>query len=557
MNIEDNMKYETKIHKLVSNKRLLYISTIAGIIFAGTLVLGRNMAAYDSIIGNLLFDILMFIIISPVMVCFAAMTIAGYDRIIYVLRNSRMETICHKYTKGDRAFFFTIWIITFLAWLPGLLAAFPCIYDIDGAFQIMWFENGTISAHHPILHTYLLGSLVEFGKSLFGSYDAGLLCYSLFQMFCMSAIFAYISKCICKWLPGALRLLVIISYMILPYHVVLSFTTTKDVLFAGIFALWILKTFECVINMDVFFTNRKKQLQYVGIILLVCALRNTGYYILLFMIPFFLVLCGRYWKNVICIGVAVIFLWNLYIGPVYHMLGVQKGSAAEALSVPMQQLSRVISYSGDTLDERDRRLIEKYIPDYSNYTPRVSDSVKDTFNVDAYEKNRAEFMKLWLEVGMAHPVIYLEAFLSNNIGFWYPSMKYPDAGTYLSYIVYNNTGYEGGWPDIRRTSYLPALSELYEKLTEQGMYHQIPGAFVWYSGGTMFWILVLGVCMCIYRRRYKMFAPFSILIGLWGTLMLSPVVVFRYMYPLIVSVPVILSMSIGGRDESYRRNKKQ
>lgn len=551
------MKPSSRIHKVLSDKRLIYCSLIVGLIFAGTLVIGNHMFRYDSIVGKrVLSTIFQIIALTLIMTCFAAIVITGYDNAIWVLRNCSLASLFRKYMRGTRKFFFIVWAITFFAWLPGLLATFPGIYDIDGAFQIMWFEKGTINAHHPILHTYLLGGLVRAGKYLFGSYEAGILCYSIFQMFCMSGIFAYISKKTCKWLPGVIQFLVILSYMILPYHVVLSFTTTKDVLFAGMFAIWVLKTFECVADKERFFTDKKGQLQYVAIILVMCALRNTGYYILLFMMPFFLVLCRKYWKNILCMGLASVFLWNLYTGPVYDLLGIQKGNAAEALSVPMQQLSRVAVYSGDTLEEEDKELIGKYIPDYIRYTPRVSDSVKDTFNGSAYEDNKIEFVKLWLRVGVAHPVIYLEAFLSNNIGFWYPNMEYPDEGTFLSYIVYDNTEYKGDWPDIRRTSYFPALSEFYENFTQQGMYHQIQGAFVWYSGGIMFWMLILGICMCIYKRRYEMLVPFSILVGLWGTLMLSPVVVFRYVYPLIVCVPVILSICIEGRSEAYRINKK-
>ena len=549
------MKPGNRICKALSNKRLIYCSLFAGSIFAGTLVIGNYMYRYDSIGKEVIPTLFQIIALTPIMACLAAIVIAGYDTTIQMLRSCSLETIFHKYINGTRKFFFIVWIITFLAWIPGLLATFPGIYDIDGAFQIMWFEKGTISAHHPVLHTYLLGGLVRLGRSLFGSYEAGILCYSIFQMLCMSGIFAYISKKTCRWLPGIIQFLVILSYMILPYHVVLSFTTTKDVLFAGVFAVWVLKTFECVTDKEHFFVDKKGQLQYVAIVFLMCALRNTGYYILLFMMPFFLILCRKYWKNILCIGLVGVFLWNLYTGPVYNLLEVQRGSAAEALSVPMQQLSRVIAYSEDTLKERDKKLIEKYIPEYTKYTPRVSDSVKDTFNESAYEENTLEFVKLWLRVGMAHPVIYLEAFLSNNVGFWYPNMKYPDEGTFLSYIVYQNTEYKGDWPDIKRTSYIPSLSEFYEKFTQQGMYHQVPGAFVWYSGGIIFWILILGVCICIYKRRYERLVPFSILVGLWGTLMLSPVVVFRYMYPLTVCVPVILSICIGERNEIYRRNK--
>ena len=42
--------------------------------------------------------------------------------------------------------------------------------------------------------------------------------------------------------------------------------------------------------------------------------------------------------------------------------------------------------------------------------------------------------------------------------------------------------------------------------------------------------------------------PFFLLIGLWGTLMLSPVVVFRYGYPLLICLPVVWAMCCNKTD---------
>ncbi len=536
------MRDKHKVKQMVSNKRLGYISTFAGLIFACTLVFGHNIASTDSIGERPVYILLQVLTLTLFMSFFTAIFISYSEAALSVLTKSTLENRISKFARGDSRYFFLVWLLIFVSWVPGLLSAFPGIYDIDGAYQLMWFEQGNISAHHPIAHTYLLGGIIELGKKCFGSYEAGLLCYSLFQMLCLSAMFAYICKRTCRWLLHVVQILVTISFMVLPYHAVLSFTTTKDVLFAGVFAIWVLKTFECVKNMKAFFESKKAQTAYTAIVFAMCALRNTGYYIFLFMLPFFLFFCRKYWKNVLCIGVISILVWNVYTGPVYQLLGVEKGSVAEVLSVPMQQLSRTMAYHRDSLSKEDQVLIQQFIPNYERYTPRVSDSVKDTFNGEAFAQDPGMFVKLWASVGLQYPVIYIEAFLSNNVGFWYPLMKYPDTGTYLSYIVYHNTEYSGDWPEITRTNYLPGVSAYYEKMTEQGIYHKIPGAFIWYSGGILFWMLILGTSICVYRRRYEMLLPLSILVGLWGTLMLSPVVVFRYVYPLMVSVPVILCL---------------
>ena len=130
-------------------------------------------------------------------------------------------------------------------------------------------------------------------------------------------------------------------------------------------------------------------------------------------------------------------------------------------------------------------------------------------------------------------------------------MKYPDSGTYLPYIPYHSADPEmwgearKGQVFIERNSMFPGIAYLYEKLTETGDYNRIPGARFVYSVAVAFWLMIAGMLYCIKKKRYNRAVPFFLLIGLWGTLMLSPVVVFRYGYPLIISLPVVYAMCRG------------
>ena len=82
------------------------------------------------------------------------------------------------------------WIFIFICWLPVFLADWPGVFVIDNVFQMRWYLEGTISAHHPVLHTYLLGWILSFGKDVFGSWEAGMCIFSLLQMLFLSAVFA-------------------------------------------------------------------------------------------------------------------------------------------------------------------------------------------------------------------------------------------------------------------------------------------------------------------------------------------------------------------------------
>lgn len=411
-----------------------------------------------------------------------------------------------------------------------------------------WYLEGTVSAHHPILHTYLLGGLLEFGKSWFGSYEAGMGIFSILQMLFLSSVFAYLIKKLEGTMSVRFRLICVLLFSFFPYHPVSAFTATKDTIFAGLFLLVVLETWLLVCDPATFFSSRRKMVSYVAIVFLMCAFRNTGIYIFIFSLPAFFIVCRKYWKKVLAVALCCVLLWGVYTGPVYQLLHVEKGSSAEILSVPMQQLARVMVNAPEELTEEEREQIAEYMPDYALYVSRVADPVKDNFSAKLFEQNPMRFLRLWVGVGLKCPVIYIEAFLSTNIGFWNPLMQYPDPNTYLPYIPYFGADLDQvgvSWEGqifLEKTDLLPGISEFYAKMTETGWYNRIPGLCFFYNIAVAFWLIMAGIIYCIVKKRYAMAVPFCLLVGLWGTLMLSPVVVFRYGYPLLISLPVVYAM---------------
>lgn len=446
------------------------------------------------------------------------------------------------------------WIFIFACWMIPFLAAWPGVFVIDNVFQMKWFLEGHVSAHHPMIHTYLLGGILKLGKAVFGSFEAGLGVFCLLQMLFLSAVLSYVMKTLERYVSVTFRIVCVLFFAWIPYNSVSAFTATKDTVFAGFFLLVVLKTFLLVCEPESFLSSNTKVISYCMLVFLMCAFRNTGIYIFVFSFPALLIVCRQYWKKVLAVGIVCVFAWGLYTGPVYGLLNIEKGSSAEMLSVPMQQLARAMIYASDELTEEERESIETYMPDYKRYESRVADPVKDTFRGDIFDRDPVRFVKLWLQVGVKCPVVYVEAFLLENIGFWNPFMRYPDPGTYLAYIPYHSADLEqvgvswDGQVFIERNSLLPAAEVLYEKLTETGGYNRIPGVCLIYSIASAFWLIIAGIVYCIKKKRYRMAAPFFLLIGLWGTLMLSPVVVFRYGYPLIISLPVVYAMCRGSLD---------
>lgn len=442
------------------------------------------------------------------------------------------------------------WALIFLCWLPAFIATWPGVFVIDNVFQMKWYLEGNVSAHHPILHTYLLGNILEIGRKIFGSWEAGLGIFSIVQMFFLAGVFAYVIKRLKEYIGSKACLAALVFYAVVPYHPVSAFTATKDTIFAGLFLLTVLETYCIVQDLESFFLSWKKMLRYVILVFFMCAFRNTGIYIFVFSLPAFVVVCRKYWKRAVSIGLGCLVMWVVFTGPVYAFLHAEKGSSAEMLSVPMQQMAHVMMDARDEFTSEEWKLAVQYIPDYEKYAPRVADPVKDTFNAELFDRSPAKFVALWGKMAARCPVLYLEAFLDMNQGFWDPFVEYPDPGTYLAYIPYHSA--DAGQVGVLwegqvfvQQSLRPPLSTLYEKMTESGSYNRIPGMKLLYSSAAAFWLIIAGIIFCVVKKKWRMAAPFFLLIGLWGTLMVSPVVVFRYGYPLITCLPVVWAMCRG------------
>lgn len=54
-----------------------------------------------------------------------------------------------------------------------------------------------------------------------------------------------------------------------------------------------------------------------------------------------------------------------------------------------------------------------------NYNPEISDFVKNTFREESEDK-LSEYFKIWFEMFLKHPMVYVEATLNNTFAYYYP-----------------------------------------------------------------------------------------------------------------------------------------
>ena len=433
-------------------------------------------------------------------------------------------------------------VILLCCWLPWFLYNFPGVMTPDSISQYSQAMGLTgYSDHHPFAHTLLIKLLLSMGMALFDNVYAAIACYTVFQMVLMALLLCY---CICiLYRYGAGRklcLLFLIFYACVPYNGSFAVTMWKDVLFSGFLLLFALCLYR-LLHLYAAGGRLKKQPGLLALLLLsgllVCLFRSNGLYVFLLTAPFLSIVLRREWKLLLP-GILAVLVLALFIkGPVYDALGVAEPAFSESLSIPAQQIARVV-YEGRTLTQEQIDLLNRTV-DYDSiadyYQPELSDPIKALIqygNPEYLETHKGAYLKLWIQLGLRYPLDYWNAFVDQTRGYWFPG----EPGlTVNESISPNDVGLTGqsvlsGTPAWK---VVEILNKLYTILPLYGLLYSI-GAFTW---AAVFWCV--NCALNGRKRNFLLFVPFFALIL---TLCLATPVAadLRYAYPLILSMPLLL-----------------
>lgn len=526
------------------NRRLAAVSVPLGLMFAMMMVFGSMLYEQGS---ARMFQLKTWVGVVCAAPLFAAVSALFMDALprAKAVRLPWAEDRLSRLT--DRQFYLLCWGLIFAAWLPGLIASYPGVYGYDCIYQIDYYRKGAISTHHPLLHTWWLGFCVVTLGDWLGSPEAGMCVYSIMQMIVFSASFASILAYLRSRRAGVLmQLACLIAFMFMPTNAILSFSGTKDVVFAAMVIwtlIWMLRNVENAEALRTWGAWARLVALGMGMMLL----RKQGIYVFLFALFFGLLVMKGQRRRVLAAMLAAVALFGVYQGPVSTLLKAERvEDVQEMLSVPIMQLSAAHMNHNYDMPQDTKTAIESYIPQWDNYdftTRAIADPMKNTFNAQLYRQDPSAFWKLWARTGAAYPETYIDAFLRLTLGWWYPDAHFRDPASYHPYYEYRNTYRENSeWLILDRTTptCLRWLSDLYLNLSDYNTDQKIPVISMFTSSGLAAWVMFLFIRWAIYRRRWRMLMPAALLLGLWGTLLLGPVVILRYSYSLIMAVPLLV-----------------
>ena len=246
--------------------------------------------------------------------------------------------------------------------------------------------------------------------------------------------------------------------------------------------------------------------------------------------------------------ILIAILGGTYIlkHPVLEKLNVAQPDTIEALSIPAQQISRVIKV-GNELTSEQRALLENVvdvskIPEY--YSPGISDPIKDLVrergNQSYLIDHKGDFLKLYVQLGMKYPLSYLFGWVDQTKGYWNGGYDY-----WRWYLETQGNAYG----IVRHTG-----SETVKHLVEEyfSFFETSPLLQAFLSIGLHSWLAFAGAYGAWVKRdrRALLVAAVPILVVL-SLLAATPVYTeFRYAYSLFCSMPFLLTVCLTPREET-------
>ena len=413
---------------------------------------------------------------------------------------------------------------------------FPGLMSLDSIDQVRQLFTHEYSNHQPFYHTQLLGLFICPVTSLSGSINTGVASYVLFQILVMAATFAFvIFNMAILGFPKWTCIVSTVWYAIMPFHVMYSVTVWKDVLFGAFFTLTI-----------VFFIRLMKGVGIAAVnytcfaisSLVICLIRSNGLFAYIFVFAAVLLMV-RNDRRLIVIMLSVVISGFILKHSVLGAFNVTQPDTVESLSIPLQQIARVIADDGRMSDE-DMHFLSQII-DVSaikdNYNPDISDPIKnmirDYGNQEYLSTHMGDFAKLYLRTIIHNPLTAVIAWVDSTCGYWNSGYSY-----WIWYwdIEQNDFG-------ISRTINSSSLLHFMDEYLWLFYNNRILQLFT--SIGLHVWFVLIFFAGYIAKKcRTGIVACVAVLAIVISLLVSSPVYSeFRYMYAMFCVLPILGGLS--------------
>lgn len=548
------MKEILDIRKKVSVTILSLIYSILLVFGTSYKKVGNATLVFDNIFLSILIFIVLFFL-SRTLILFLYKYLDNYK--IKNKKKSKFNNLLDKHP------FIVSMIIILILWLPYIISFYPIILSPDPSFQIKQFfgipnkysdysimldKSVTITNHHPVIHTLLLGTCLKLGN-LINCDNLGLFLYSIIQITILSSVLSLTISYMTKLkISYKYRLIVLLIYSLVPMFPLYAMSGVKDVIFTSLIILYVMLIYYLI-------KNKKDTLSIKKVILIILLLifimlfRNNGFHIILLSFPFVLLINRKNLKKLLIIFIIFLSFNTCYNKVILPHFKITPSSVREILSIPFQQTARYVKYNKLTKEEYE---IYDKVLDMSDlakrYKPEISDPVKNKFNKYTTDKELKEYFSTWLKDLTKDPVTYVDATTNNIYGYFYPfKLNWYVYYKYDTRIV--SDGFNYHYNNLNTSRDILSTFAIY--------YPYIPIIGLVSNIGFNTWILFFITAYMFHKKKY--YGIIYLLPSYVALLvcMASPVnAYFRYAMPYVFAMPLTIGIFLDVIKGSVKNEKK-
>ena len=512
------------------NHRRIAVSVLFGTLFSCFTIIGfelNNFHVIDFSFGTVLMIVLLAILLSIA---------------LYYLVEMKVKLKEEDFKPSKLKIFLLLMAITAVFFL----IVYPGNFCYDIARQLEEYKFGAYSTHYPPAYCFLVGMLIDLGTKIFGSINGGVAFYVAVQAIVTNFVISHIIVELAKRLKNKKFYHISILYFVIhPFVFNLMLSTCQDVLFGDIFVLLLLE-FVNISENEKYFASKKSFIKIFTLTFLMCILRNNGVFALAPAIIIGLISMRKNRLSLLLFLGAPIILFLIGYNLVFmNSINVARESVFhESLNIPVLQIARAVYMDRDKAWDNN---LNKYFTtdcDWQSYGiyPSLSDGIKLYLRDEVVESDLLGFIGTWGSIGLKAPNRYIEAPAISALTMYYPFVDHSKAAPiiYSSYIEYGN-----GIPNVERKQILPEADNFLRTFFQnKKIWNKIPIFRIIWSAAFSVYLFIIAIIFAIYKKTSKYALPLGLIFGLLLTVFLAPVVIFRYMFPVVLATPVMFYVII-------------
>lgn len=408
-----------------------------------------------------------------------------------------------------------IWFFFFLVFYPGT-AMNDTVYILE--------DPWLLSGQHPIIYNLYTYGLFRLGTFIWNE-NFGLAIISFIQMTAMSYLLS--TAIVLMYEKGAKKWLCVVfaAYFsfapIFPTYAVSAIKDTPFCIF--LFSLLILLYLACE-SRGVMWESRKFCLK-AGICLWgMISFRGNGLIVVMGTAALLIIVYKKWRKEIFLLSfLAVVTAEGM--GLALTPAGIER-LFQESVGLQLQQVAASVNKGRELTSEQEEYLYQLFPEElWGIYAPCCVDVIKwhEQFDRGFLNETRGEFMRIWAELLIRNPAVYVEAHILNTYGVW--GIETRNEEQYYFKDIYEND------LNLYQKSPLPEnIRNLFYT------YYCNRFTYRYLSAGTAFWILSAECLYLLYRQKYRLAAVLSPVGMLFFSLLAASPIAFGFRYVFVLAL---------------------